>query len=301
MIYAVTQKDVDFVALSFVSYARDIEETREKVRKLAKDKKCLPQIVSKIERKEAIANIDELVAASDVIMVARGDLGIELPETKVVVYQKEIVSKCLKAAKPVIVATQMLNSMIENPLPTRAEVSDVSNAVCDHADATMLSGESANGKFPVDSVRIMSEIIKNTEESCFDDYVPMHIEVEDHMKREYASFVASAWKMAKKENAGAILAVSFSGFTARAISNYRPERHLFIATESPKVYNQLSLVWGVEPYLLNLRENDHSFVDAIIHKVKKERKIKKGDKIVLVLGIDQKGHKVRSVEAKEVE
>jgi len=301
MIYAIREKDVDFVALSFVSYARDIEETREKIRKLAKHKEHLPQIVSKIERKEAIANIDELIEVSDVVMVARGDLGIELPETKVVLYQKEIVTKCLKAAKPVIVATQMLNSMIENPLPTRAEVSDVSNAVCDHADATMLSGESANGKFPVDSVRIMSEIISNTEKSRFDDYVPKHIEVEDHIKREYANFIANAWKLAKKEDAAAILAVSFSGFTARAISNYRPERHLFIATENPKVYNQLSIVWGVEPYLLNLKENNHSFIDAIIQKSKKERKIKKGDKIILVLGIDKKGHKIRSVEVKEIE
>ncbi|MFA6047334.1 MAG: pyruvate kinase [Parcubacteria group bacterium] len=301
MVYAVAEKDVDFVALSFVSYAKDIKETREKIRKLAKDKEHLPQIVSKIERKEAIINIDELIEVSDVIMVARGDLGIELPETKVVLYQKEIIAKCLKAAKPVIVATQMLNSMIENPLPTRAEVSDVSNAVIDHADATMLSGESANGKFPIDSVRIMSQIICDTEESRFDDYVPKHIEIEDHIKKEYANFIAGAWKMAKKEDAKAILAVSFSGFTARAISNYRPERHIFVATENPKVYNQLSIVWGVEPYLLNLKENNHSFIDAIIQKAKKERRIKKEDKIVIVLGIDKKGHKVRSVEVNEVE
>jgi pyruvate kinase len=301
LIYAVREKDVDFVALSFVSYAKDIEETREKIRQLAKQKDYLPQIVSKIERKEAIANIDELISASDVIMVARGDLGIELPETKVVLFQKEIIAKCLKAAKPVIVATQMLNSMIENPLPTRAEVSDVSNAVIDHTDATMLSGESANGKFPVDAVRIMSEIIHDTEASHFDDYVPAHIEIEDHIKREYASFIASAWKIAKKEDAKAILAVSFTGFTARAISNYRPERHLFIATENQKVLNQLTIVWGVEPYIQNLKENNHSFVDAIIQKAKKERKLKKGDKIVLVLGIDKLGHKIRSVELKEVE
>lgn len=293
--------DVDFIALSFVSQKSDIEGAREKIKNILGREKDLPWIVSKIERKEAIKNIDELIDASDVIMVARGDLGIELPETKVIIFQKEIIAKCLKAAKPVIVATQMLNSMIENPLPTRAEVSDVCNATCDHTDATMLSGESANGKYPVDSVRIMSEIIRDTEKSSLDNYVLPHIEIEDHTKREYANFIASAWKLAKKEEAKAILAVTFSGFTARSISNYRPERHIFIATDSKKVYNELSIVWGIEPYLLNLKENNHSFVDAIIQKAKKENKIKKGDKIVLVLGIDKKGHKIRSVEVKEVE
>lgn len=295
------QKEVDFVALSFVSQAKEILDAREKIKKILNREKDLPQIVSKIERKEAIKNIDELVEASDVVMVARGDLGIEMPETKVILYQKDIIRRCLKAAKPVIVATQMLNSMIENPLPTRAEVSDVSNAVIDHTDATMLSGESANGKYPVKSVAMMSEIIANTEESHFDDYVPHHIEIEDHIKREYASFIASAWKMAKKKDAKAILAVSFTGFTARSISNYRPEKHIFIATDSPKVYNQLSIVWGVEPYILNLKERNHSFIDAIINKAKKEKKIEKGDKVVLVLGIDKKGHKVRSVEMTEAE
>ncbi|HLN18570.1 MAG TPA: pyruvate kinase [Patescibacteria group bacterium] len=309
---AVTQKDerdleyalkmdVDFVALSFVSQASDIENAREKIKSILRRDNNLPWIVSKIERKEAIKNIDELIKVSDVIMVARGDLGIELPETKVAIYQKEIIKKCLKAARPVIVATQMLNSMIENPLPTRAEVSDVCNAACDHTDATMLSGESANGKYPIDSVRIMAEIIRDTEQSRFDDYVPEHIEVEDHISREYSNFIANAWKMAKKENAAAILAVTFTGFTACAISNYRPERHIFIATESKRVYNQLSIVWGVDPYLLNLKENNQSFVDAIVQKAKKEKRINKGDKIVLVLGIDKKGHKIRSVELMEVE
>ncbi|MDP1620214.1 MAG: pyruvate kinase, partial [bacterium] len=153
---AVTEKDkrdlefalgneVDFVALSFVSNAQEVIETRESIKKILGRKDSLPQIVVKIERKEAIDNIDEIIEAADVVMVARGDLGIELAESKVIIYQKEIIAKCLRSAKTVIVATQMLDSMINNPIPTRAEVSDVTNAVIDHTDAVMLSGESASG------------------------------------------------------------------------------------------------------------------------------------------------------------
>jgi pyruvate kinase len=170
---AVTQKDkddlefalkneIDFVALSFVSNAKEIEETREKIKEILGRENDLPQIVAKIERKEAIENIDEIIKATDVIMVARGDLGIEMDESKVVLYQKEIIAKCLRKARIVIVATQMLDSMINNPIPTRAEVSDVSNAVIYHTDAVMLSGESASGKYPVEAVETMSKIIRDT-------------------------------------------------------------------------------------------------------------------------------------------
>ncbi|MCX6763694.1 MAG: pyruvate kinase [Candidatus Moranbacteria bacterium] len=184
---AVTEKDekdmqfalsqaVDFLAFSFVSNGNEIREIREKIGGKSGKFGVTPKIVSKIERKEAIKNIDEIISASDMIMVARGDLGIELPESEVLIHQKEIIGKCIKAGKPVIVATQMLNSMIENPLPTRAEVSDVSNAVIDHADYVMLSGESANGKYPVEAVKMMNKIIEDTEASPFDDKPPAFLD-----------------------------------------------------------------------------------------------------------------------------
>jgi pyruvate kinase len=163
------EKGVDFVAISFVKNASELQELKKKIEELSPDKKYLAKIVPKIERKEAMKNIDEIIDASDMVMVARGDLGIELPESEVVIYQKEIVTKCHQKKIPVIVATQMMESMINNPIPTRAEVSDISNAVIDRADAVMLSGESANGKYPVEAVKMMEEIIEKVEESPLDD------------------------------------------------------------------------------------------------------------------------------------
>jgi len=165
----VLSKGVDFVAMSFVKDAADLKYLREKIKEFSSDKNASVQIIPKVERKEALKNIDEIIDESDVVMVARGDLGIEMPESEVVIYQKEIVNKCQEKNKPVIVATQMLESMMENPIPTRAEVSDISNAVIDHADFVMLSGESANGKYPAEAVKMMEEIIEKVEKSPLDD------------------------------------------------------------------------------------------------------------------------------------
>ena len=162
-------KGVDFVAMSFVKDAKDLLDLREKIKELSPNKDVLAKVIPKVERKEALKNIDEIIDVSDMVMVARGDLGIELPESEVIIYQKEIVTKCHEKNKPVIVATQMMESMIKNPIPTRAEVSDISNAVIDHADAVMLSGESANGQYPVEAVKMMREIIKKIEDSTLDD------------------------------------------------------------------------------------------------------------------------------------
>lgn len=163
------EKGVDFIAMSFVKDAQDLQDLRKKIQELSLDKNVLTKVIPKVERKEAMKNIDEIIEASDMVMVARGDLGIELPGSEVVIYQKEIVTKCQEKNKPVIVATQMLESMIKNPIPTRAEVSDVSNAVIDRADAVMLSGESANGQYPVETVRMMREIIEKVEATPLDD------------------------------------------------------------------------------------------------------------------------------------
>lgn len=294
------EKEVDFVALSFVSTAREIEETREKMKKILGRDHDIPHIVSKIERKEAIKNIDELIEASDVIMVARGDLGIEMDESKVVLYQKEIIKKCLAKVKPVIVATQMMDSMISNPIPTRAEVADVSNAVIDHTDATMLSGESANGKYPVEAVATMAKIISDVEESRFDDYVPGHIEIENHKDSEYRGVIASAWKMAQSTQARGILSTTVAGTTARLISNYRMEKLNLAATNSIKVYNQLSIAWGVEPYYFKKREKPEKMIEFMMKVAKKEEKLQKGDKIVEVINDAEHDEKVLMVGLKEV-
>jgi pyruvate kinase len=233
-------------------------------------------------------------------MVARGDLGIEMDESKVVIYQKEIVAKCLAKAKPVIVATQMLDSMIENPIPTRAEVADVSNAVIDHTDATMLSGESANGKYPVESVATMAKIISDTEVSSFDDYVPTHIEIEDHLHSQYRGVIASAWKMAMSTDAKAILATTVAGTTARLVSNYRMEKLNLVATKSKKVYNQLSIVWGVDPYFFHKKEKAEKIIERLIKQAKKENKLVKGDKAVVVINDGPQEDRILLVGLKDI-
>jgi len=208
----VLSQDVDFVAMSFVSTGANIETLRDKMKNILGREDNLPQIIAKIERKEAIKNLDDIIEHTDAIMVARGDLGIEIEGTKVAILQKEIVKKSLQAMKPVIVATQMLDSMIVNPRPTRAEVSDVTNAVVDHADAVMLSGESASGKYPVESVRTMKDIIENTEASPFDDVTHL---LALNGEGDFKKVIKSAYELAKSSSAKAVVLGSASGFTAR--------------------------------------------------------------------------------------
>ena len=275
-------KDVDFVALSFVSNAGEIENAREKIKKILGRADSLPQIVSKIERKEAIKNIDEIIKASDVIMVARGDLGIEIEESKVVIYQKELVGDCLRDGKPVIVATQMLNSMIENPRPTRAEVSDVSNAVIDHADAVMLSGETADGKYPVETIKIMSEIIERTEESPFDDLE--HGFLSDKTSSVSAAVSQSAHELAKDSGAKAIVVASVSGFAARMIARHRPQQDIFVMTNNVKTHNQLTLLWGTISFMLPNCQNLEDLIDKSIETITENKLVKEKDKVVIVAG-----------------
>ena len=270
----VLEQEVDFVALSFVGKAREIINVREKIKKILGRENNLPQIVSKIERKEALKNIEEIIEASDVVMVARGDLGIETPESEVAIHQKEIIAKCLQAAKPVIVATQMMDSMIKNPIPTRAEVSDVSNAVIDHADAVMLSGESANGQYPVEAIAMMNEIILKTEASPFDD-------VKRNCPSRYKKYIP-ALQLIQKSSQKDIAFFSTDGILALLASNCRKEQNLIVGTNNFKVYNQLALVWGIGAYFF--KEQDASkIIDLTMEKAQKERKI---DKIEEVLRVD---------------
>ncbi len=290
-------QDVDFVAMSFVSTSEDIENLRSKIKNHLGRENDLPQIVAKIERKEAIKNLDEVIEATDAVMVARGDLGIEIETSKVAVLQKEIIHKSLERVKPVIVATQMLNSMIENPRPTRAEVSDVSNAVIDHADAVMLSGESASGKYPVESVRIMADIIRNTEVSPFDDVIGK-LKIKD--EQNYNEIVSGAYELAKSSGVKAILLGSYSGFTARLISHFRPAQPILTVTSNPKTFNQLALVWGVRARFFEKGGVFREDIDWLVDQSKQAGDLQIDDKTVLIMG-RMENEKIRLIGLKEIE
>lgn len=276
------KNDIDFIALSFVSNGKEIENTRKKIEKILGRNNDLPQIVAKIERKEAIKNIGEIISATDILMVARGDLGIEMDESRVVIYQKELIARCLKSGKPVIVATQMLNSMIENPRPTRAEVSDVSNAVIDHADAVMLSGESASGKYPVEAVKTMRDIIERTEESPFDDLV--HGFLGDSKSSVSAAVANSAHELSKDSGARAIVVASRSGFTAHMIARHRPAQKIFVITNSEKTHNQLAILWGTESFVLADCKTLDGLITRSVGILTKKKLLKKKDRVVIVTG-----------------
>ncbi len=275
-------QDVDFVAMSFVRTAKEIRQLKNLIREKSVNGGHPPQIIAKIERKEAVKNFNEILKATDAVMVARGDLGIEMPQAELPVLQKEIAAKCLRAGKPVIVATQMLDSMIHNPRPTRAEISDVSNAVIDHADAVMLSGETASGKYPAEAVTVMRKIIEKTEQSPFDDL--RHGFLEDKRSSVSAAVAQSAHELQKDSGAKAIVIASLSGFTARMIARHRPESKIYVMTNNEKTSNQLTLVWGVESFILP----DCKTLDELIVKsmatIKKNKLLRKGDKVIIVTG-----------------
>lgn len=307
-ISAVTEKDerdlkflleneADFIGLSFVGSGEDVEYLRGKMREILGRENNLPHIIVKVERKEAIKNLDDIIAKTDAVMVARGDLGIEIEGTRVAILQKEIVKKSLAAAKPVIVATQMLDSMIVNPRPTRAEISDVTNAVIDHADAVMLSGESANGKYPVESVRTMREIIQNTEASPFDDVKHLlRLNDQDDLKQ----LVLSAYELAKNISAKAIVMGSKGGNTARLISHFRPDQKILVVTDNQKTYNQLALVWGVQAKLHAKGEVFREDIDWLIEDAKENKILSSGDTVALIMGRMPNGEKIRLIGMKKI-
>ena len=291
------QEGVDFIGLSFVGSAEDIESVRGEMRGILGKDVRLPHIVAKIERKEAIKNLASIIKSTDAVMVARGDLGIEMPESEVAILQKHIIAESLKSAKPVIVATQMMKSMTDNPRPTRAEVSDVSNAVIDHADAVMLSEESAMGKYPVETIAMMAEIIGKTEESPFDDlYQALGL----NFRSEYAAMIRSVYELAQSFHAKAVLLLSMSGFTARLLSHFRPEGRLFVATNSRATWNQLALVWGVDPYLFENDQMLDTFVDRLMQETKKDGKLAHGDQVVVFHGRTSDKESMKLVGIREI-
>lgn len=275
-------QDVDYVALSFVRDRRDIMNLRKLILKYNPKNLELPLIIAKIEKPEAVRHFDGILKETDAVMVARGDLGVEMPENQVPIIQKSIIQKCLKVAKPVIVATQMLDSMIRNPRPTRAEVSDVANAVIDQADCVMLSGESAFGKFPVKAVSEMARIIETTERSAF---LPTHKHLADKIVNRIEAVAESVFDLSMHTQAKVIVGATESGFTAREVAHERPyHQHLVMLTPKPKVLRQMNMIWGVHGFLTQEVTNFEDLTQEMMEAVVSKKFARKGDKVVVVTG-----------------
>lgn len=272
--------NVDWIALSFVGSAQDIKDLRRLIRRY--DKNANVKIMAKIERPQAVRNIDSIIKEVDGIMIARGDLGVEMSPHKVPIIQKKIIKKCMVASKPVLVATQMLDSMIKSPVPTRAEVSDVANAVIDHTDAVMLSGETAFGKYPVQVVRMMNNIVRETEKSPFDDMPKGHIVVKKDT--HYQAVAESVFELVESTGAKAIVVLSRSGFSAQLISRHRPETQIIALVAEDKVKRQLNIVWGVQAYKVAVKRSLDGLIKQTVQLIKKNKLVKKGSNIVIVTG-----------------
>jgi pyruvate kinase len=271
----VLENDVEWIGLSFVRNAEDIIELKEIIASRGKTAK----VIAKIEKPEAIANIDAIIAASDAVMVARGDLGVEMPMEEVPLLQKMIVNKCRAASKPVIVATQMLESMITTPRPTRAEVNDVANSVLDGADAVMLSGETSVGEFPLIVIETMQKIIQNIEQNNYPFYA------DKYLKSSAETFLSdavcdSAVFLAKQTKAVGIVCMTLSGYTAFEISSHRPDALIYIFTSNRTLLNSLSLVWGVQGFYYDKFESTDETIIDVNQFLKDKKLIKKGDVII---------------------
>jgi len=276
--------DVDYVALSFVRSPEDIHKLRDIIISEAQKGRRFP-IIAKIEKAEAVSNIDKIIAEADGVMVARGDLGVEMATEEVPIIQKMIVRKCNEMGVPVIVATQMLESMIENPRPTRAEATDVANAVLDGTDAVMLSGETSLGKFPIEAVSVMDKIIRRAEATHRDhlDFVQTSGSIEDNV---FDAVARSACLLAKQVRAKAIVPVTHSGVTALRISKYRPEAKIVAVTNWEKVLSRLNIVWGVRGILISEHiENTDEAFKKIKDQLKKYGYVEAGDYVVFTAGI----------------
>jgi pyruvate kinase len=272
--------EVDWIGLSFVRSARDIIELKHRI--AARGAKA--KVIAKIEKPEALDNIDDIIKESDGLMVARGDLGVEIPYQNVPLIQKMLISKCVRKAKPVIVATQMMESMITNMTPSRAEVNDVANAVLDGTDAVMLSGETSVGKYPVEVIRTMSNIIKEmeTHEGIYNK--------EELPERNQERFISdsicfNACRLSQRVEAKAIITMSFSGYTAYKISSQRPNTSIFIFTSNRSILTQLNLLWGVRAFYYNKHiSTDHTIAD-IKYIMKNEGFLQQGDLVINIASI----------------
>ncbi|WP_445665784.1 pyruvate kinase [Fodinibius sp. AD559] len=279
--YAVSQ-DVDYVAMSFVRTADDIQEVISRVR--AKGSNA--GIIAKIEKPEAITVIDDIIEESSGIMVARGDLGIEIASEKVPMVQKNIIDKCRQAGKPVITATQMLDSMIENPRPTRAESSDVANAVLDGTDAVMLSGETAAGEYPVEAVKTMDKICGLVEKNADHIYNSLEYRKPEWKEKQVIESLAySCVMLAENVDARVISTITHSGSTARRIAKFRPRVPIVAFTESDEVRQQLGMVWGVQPIKIDEIFDTDKSVKLMEEHLKNHGFVNRDDRAIIATGM----------------
>ena len=279
ILFGITQ-EFDYIAASFVRDAKAIKEIRQL---LDENGGHDIGIIAKIENAEGVENIDEIIKAADGIMVARGDLGVEIPPSEVPYIQKMIIRKCNENYVPVITATQMLDSMIRNPRPTRAEVADVANAIYDGTDAIMLSGETAAGKYPLEALKMMVEIAQTTEPHLnYEDYT--HNRNMCGESRVSSAVGLAAVQTARDLKAKAIVTPTFGGRTARLISNFRPEAPIYAVTPNDTILHRLQLVWGVTPLKGYEKDSTEHIISQAMSVVRRKRLAKKGDLIVFTVG-----------------
>lgn len=288
---AITEKDrndiifgidngIDFIAASFVRKAADVLAIREILEE--KGAQAI-KIISKIENQEGVDNIDSIIEVSDGIMVARGDLGVEIPTEEIPMAQKMMIRKCNEIGKPVITATQMLDSMIRNPRPTRAEVTDVANAIFDGTDAIMLSGETAAGKYPVEAVKTMAEIARRAEQSIAHEDILSRTAIKELNITNAISHATCT--TANDLKASAILTATASGHTARMVSRFRPKSPIIAASNSMRTVRQMALVWGVYPVFSVSADSTDAVIDEAINSAMEEGYINSGELIVITAGV----------------
>lgn len=271
----IVHNNIDWLALSFVRTANDINE----LRKILKDKGHDAKIIAKIEKPEAVENLREIILASDAVMVARGDLGVELPLEKIPMIQKNIIRKCIHRAKPVIIATQMMESMIDRTRPNRSEVTDVANAVIEGADAVMLSGETAMGQYPELVIRTMVNIINEVEKE--ETVYNRNLVPQPHSPSFISDALCyNACEMARDVKANALIGMTQSGYTGFMLSSYRPRSPLFVFTKTHSLVNQLSLSWGVQAFYYEVEESIDKIISDQIDFLKEKGLLKEGDIVV---------------------
>ncbi len=275
------EQDVDFVAASFTRCADDINEMSNFLEENGGGE---IRIIAKIENKDGVNNIDDIVRVSDGIMVARGDLGVEIPLAEIPIIQKMLIRKTRNSDKPVITATQMLDSMIKNPRPTRAEATDVANAIYDGTSVIMLSGETAAGAYPIEAVKTMANIAVETEKNI--NYIDRFNKLDMHERPDVTSAISHATcTTAHDLGAAAIITVSKSGSTSRMLSKYRPECPIISGTPSEKVWRQTNMSWGVCPIMIEEKDNTDELIDHVIDAAQKKGLLKNGDLVVLTAGV----------------
>ena len=280
------EQNVDWVGLSFVRGARDIIELKHIIR--AQDKHA--RVIAKIEKPEALLEIDDIIREADALMVARGDLGVEIPMEKVPLVQKDLIRRCLAMHRPVIVATQMMESMITNITPTRAEVNDVANAVLDHADAVMLSAETSVGKHPVEVVKAMNRILVEMETADGMYNVP-NPPLENNDRTVSDAISIAAVRMTEAMPVKAIVTMTHSGYTAFKISSMRPKANIYAFTSNPAILCMLNLVWGVRAHYYDKTVSTDQTIADIKHLLRRRNQVRKGDLVINIasMPIAEKG------------